>query len=60
MTGKGETWSRDTNMHLPFDVNVMLKGSEKSATKNMQLGLQHCCKTSWMAVLPFYHQVQTC
>ena len=46
MTSKGETWSRDTNMHLPFDVNVMLKGSEKYATKNMQLGLQHCCKTS--------------
>ena len=22
--GKGETWSRGTNLRLPFDVNVML------------------------------------
>ena len=27
------------------------KGTEKRATKNMQLLLQHCCKTSWKAML---------
>ena len=38
------------------------KGTEKRAIKNMQLLLQHCCKTSWKAmlhVLPCTH-VQTC
>ena len=26
----------------------VLKGTEKRATKNVQLVLQHCCKTSWI------------
>ena len=29
----------------------VLKGREKRATKNVQLVLQHCCKTSWIAML---------
>ena len=28
-----------------------LKGTEKRATKNVQLVLQHCCKTRWIAML---------
>ena len=27
------------------------KGTEKRATRNVQLVLQHCCKTSWIAML---------
>ena len=27
------------------------KGTEKRATKNVQLVLQHCCKTSWKAMV---------
>ena len=27
------------------------EGTEKRATKNVQLVLQHCCKTSWIAML---------
>ena len=27
------------------------EGTEKRATKNVQLVLQHCCKTSWIAIL---------
>ena len=26
---KGETWSRGTNLHLPFDANVMLNLSNQ-------------------------------
>ena len=33
-----------------FSHNVA-KGTEKRTTKNVQLVLQHCCKTSWIAML---------
>ena len=36
------------------------KGTEKRATKNVQLVLQHCCKTSWIAMLRVFHPHQTC
>ena len=32
-------------------VTQLLQGTGKRATKNVQLVLQHCCKTSWIAML---------
>ena len=33
-----------------FDLHIW-KGTEKWATENVQLVLQHCCRTSWIAML---------
>ena len=41
----------EVSEQLPWFHRSVLKGTEKRATKNVQLVLQHCCKTSWIAML---------
>ena len=36
---------------MPVTNVKVYKGTEKRATQNVQLVLQHCCKTSWIAML---------
>ena len=36
-------------------VQLGLNVRKKRATKNVKLVLQHCCKTSWIAMLRVYH-----
>ena len=43
--------SRSVNLELPWFPRSVHKGTEKRATKNVQLVLQHPCKTSWIAML---------
>ena len=38
----------EVSEQLPWFHRSVLKGTEKRATKNVQLVLQHCCKTSWI------------
>ena len=41
-------WSFSRSFVTPLGT---LEGTEEWATKNMQLVLQHCCKTSWLEIL---------
>ena len=45
---KENVWSFSRGFVTPLGT---LEDTEKSATKNMQLLLQHCCKTSWLEML---------
>ena len=53
MQGEDERqWNKvNENTYHISSIKSVTKGTEKQATKNVQFVSQHCCKTSWIAML---------
>ena len=56
LTSSVRFWCRALTNHFE-PASQLGAGTEKRATKNEQLVLQHCCKMSWIAMIccAFYH-----